>query len=264
MPLPVVLVFSGADPSGGAGIQADIEAVASMGCHAAVVTTAVTVQNTQGVRGFQTLGADLIQDQAAAIFDDMPVRAVKTGMLASAATIKVIAELMAARPSLPLVVDPVMTAGSGDPLSDNDCLAAMRDMIAKATIVTPNLPELEQLAPNATTLQDAAKALAALGCRHLLVTGTHGADDPVINRLFDAGELVSELHWPRLEGNYHGSGCTLAAALAAQLAHGVALTEAVSAAQAYTWQSLAHANALGQGQYIPDRFFWATRRWQHE
>ena len=273
---PIVLCFSGADPCGGAGTQADIESISSMGGHAITVTTALTVQNSRGVERYQTLDTDYLYAQAQALIQDMPLNAVKTGMLGGKSSVDCVANILQTLPNLPLVVDPVMAANSGAKLSDAGYASYLcQRLLPLATIITPNLPELYQLAPAAKTLAEACQILSENGCQYILVTGAHdpageSASQPgrssntVINRLFEYGELIDERPWPRLPGEYHGSGCTLAASLAAQLAKGQNIVTASTNAQDYTWHSLNAGQRLGQGQFHPDRFFWAAPGWQHD
>lgn len=259
MAKPTVLCFSGADPCGGAGTQADIEAIASMGGHAVTVTTALTVQNSQGVESYQASESDHLEAQAKALIADMTINAIKTGMLASKAVIKVVEKIINQQPNVAVVIDPVMASNSGNALSDNGYANALRDtLLPLAQIITPNLPELYQLAPNANNISDACNDISSLGCEYVLVTGAHDNDskDTVINRLYQNGELINEQTWDRLPGEYHGSGCTLAASLAAQLANNKSIIDAVTAAQDYTWHSLKFGVRLGKGQIHPDRFFW--------
>ena len=268
MKKPIVLCFSGADPSGGAGIQADIEAIASMGCHAATIITALTAQNSQGVKSFQTTDIDYLHTQADLLLADMQIDAIKTGMLATSAAVDAIIKIIITQPNIPLVVDPVMSGNIGGGLSHAGYAQTLsKSLLPLATIVTPNIPELYKLAPQGhvaakeNNLAEACKKISSSGCQYVLVTGAH-EDDPnnnqeVVNRLFKNGELIDKQTWPRLPGEYHGSGCTLASSLAALLAKKIDIVEAVHAAQDYTWRSLNAGQALGKGQQHPDRFFWA-------
>lgn len=259
MAKPIILCFSGADPCGGAGTQADIEAIASMGGHAVTVTTALTVQNSQGVESYQASEANHLQAQAKVLIDDIPINAIKTGMLASKSAINVVKKIITQQPNVAVIIDPVMTSNSGNALSDNGYANALRDtLLPLAHIVTPNLPELYKLAPKAKNISDACDYISSLGCEYVLVTGTHDTDskDTVINRLYQSGQLINEQTWGRLPGEYHGSGCTLAASLAALVANNKSIIDAVTAAQDYTWHSLKFGVSLGKGQMHPDRFYW--------
>jgi hydroxymethylpyrimidine/phosphomethylpyrimidine kinase len=258
--LPVVLVFGGHDPSGGAGVGADIQTLASLGCHAAAVVTAVTVQDTVGVKSYAAVDSDLVIAQARAVLEDMPVAAFKTGMLASIANLTVIAGILEDYPDVPLVVDPVLASGRGDPLAEGPYEEALRGLLLpQTTLATPNSLEARRLAPDADTLDACAQELLATGCQYLLVTGTHENTAHVINRLYGDQRLLETYNWERLKGSFHGSGCTLAAACAASLAHGLEPPQAAAEAQEYTWHTLRHGLRLGMGQPLPDRLYWTRR-----
>jgi len=239
---PCVLVFSGLDPSGGAGIQADIEAIAAQGAHALPIVTALTVQDNQRVHEVAPVDAGLITRQAALLLETMPIRALKLGIpgnLANADAIAgIVLQLRARQPALPVVLDPVLASGHGDPLARGDALAALSPLLALATVLTPNLPE--------------AAALGRTDVPHVLVTGGHGDGDEVCNR-WHSREGVREWRWPRLPGEFHGSGCTLAATLAARLALGDTMAQALERAQRCCNQALADAYAIADGQQIPRR-----------
>jgi hydroxymethylpyrimidine/phosphomethylpyrimidine kinase len=239
---PCVLVFSGLDPSGGAGIQADIEAIAAQGAHALPIVTALTVQDNERVHEVVPVDAALIARQAMLLVDTMPIRAVKIGIpgsLANAETVACIVQLLRTRtPTLPVVLDPVLASGRGDPLARGNALAALAPLLAVATVATPNLPE--------------AAALGAVACPHLLVTGGHGNEDEVVNR-WHSRDGVRDWRWPRLPGEFHGSGCTLASSLAARLALGDPMAQALDRAQRACNQALADAYAVTRGQRIPRR-----------
>ena len=259
---PAVLTFAATDPSGGAGIQADILTLSSMGCHPLSVITAITVQNTSGVEAISAVDADLVADQARAILEDIPVAAFKIGVLGSAENVAAVAEIVSDYPEIPLILDPVLASARGDEFANEETLSAIRELlIPQCTVITPNTPELRRLAleddEEALALEKLAMRLIELGCEYVLVTGTHEATADVINTVyFDKGILRSET-WPRLPGSYHGSGCTLASALAAAIARGLDIEEAAREAQEYTWQTLKFGFRPGMGQLVPDRMFWA-------
>ncbi|NTV10731.1 MAG: hydroxymethylpyrimidine/phosphomethylpyrimidine kinase [Zoogloea sp.] len=263
--IPIVLSFAASDPTGGAGIQADLLTAASMGCHPLSVITALTVQDTAGVDDILAIDDEFVADQARTVLEDMPVRAFKLGVMGSVENIAAIAEIVSDYPDVPLVLDPVLTSGRGDELANEDMLAAIRELILpQATIVTPNSQEVRRLAEEdgddegeEPTLAECAARLIATGCEYVLVTGTHEQTPQVVNTLYDASGVVRRDAWERLPGSYHGSGCTLASALASALAHGMDVREAVREAQEFTWQTLAAGFRPGMGQSIPDRFFWA-------
>src|ERR1700675_1695473 len=221
---PLVMTFAASDPSGGAGIQADILTLASMGCHPLSVLTAITVQHTRGVEA--------------------------------------VSEILSGYPDVPLVLDPVLASGRGDELANDEMLHAMRELLLpQTTILTPNSLEARRLADtddeDEPLLSVCAQRLIEIGCEFVLITGTHEPTLQVVNTLYGKNGVVRTDTWQRLPGTYHGSGCTLASAIAAMLANGLELPEAVREAQDYTWHALQKAYRPGMGQFLPDRLFWA-------
>ena len=260
--LPAVLTFAASDPTSGAGIQADLLALASMGCYPLSVITAITVQDTAGVESFLPIDPDWVADQARCLLEDMPVAAFKMGMLGSTEIVTMVAEVVSDYPDVPLVLDPVLASGRGDEFAGEDMILAIRELLVpQSTVITPNIPELRRLAGEEDNeeagLAECAQKLLDSGCEYVLVTGTHDSTPEVVNTLYHRGGVLRSDSWQRLPGSYHGSGCTLAAALAANLARGLDIGDAVYEAQDYTWQALSHAFRPGMGQYLPDRFFWA-------
>lgn len=262
--LPIVLVFAATDPSGGAGIQADILTLSSMGCHPLSVITAVTIQDTMGVEDVLPIDAEWVADQARCVLEDMPVTVFKVGLLGSVEAIAAIAEVVSDYPDIPLVLDPVLASGRGDELASEDMISAMRELlIPQTTLITPNSLEVRRLAQDDSNenddpdLNECARRLLNLGCEYVLVTGTHENTAQVVNTLHDQQGVVRSDSWQRLPGIFHGSGCTLASAVAATIANGLGVPEAVRDAQEYTWQTLKFAYRTGMGQLIPDRLFWA-------
>ena len=255
---PVVLAFAASDPTGGAGIQADLLTLASLGCHPLSVLTGLTVQDTRGVESLLAIEPALVERQARHVLRDIPVAAFKLGVLGSAGNAQAIAAIFAEHPRTPVVLDPVLASGRGDALADAASLEALRSaLLPHATVLTPNSLEARRLAGAApdADLAACARELARLGCKYVLVTGTHEAGAEVVNTLYNANGVVREDRWQRLPGSYHGSGCTLASAIAALLARGMEVDQAVRQAQEYTWKSLAAGFSPGHGQAIPDRFF---------
>lgn len=266
---PIVLAFAASDPSGGAGIQADILTLSSMGCHALSVITAITVQDTAGVEDVLPIEAEWVNDQARLILEDMPVAAFKVGLIGSVENVAVIAEIVADYPDIPLILDPVLASGRGDDLSSEEIVDAVRELlIPHTTILTPNSIEARRLAAEDEEenpgLETCARRLLDMGAGYVLITGTHENTTEVVNTLYGSEGVLRADSWERLPGSYHGSGCTLASAIAAMLANGLELPEAVREAQEYTWQALAAAFQPGMGQYIPDRFFWAREAEEEE
>ena len=241
--VPTVLVFAGLDPGGGAGLAADILAVAAQGAHALPVATALTVQDNNRVYEVAPVASALVERQAQALIDVCDIRAVKIGIPGNRANAAAIAgllrQLRARDPRLPVVLDPVLASGNGDALARGDAAAALAELQPLASLAVQNLPE--------------AGALGANRCEHLLVTGGHGDGEAVVNRWLRGGATLAEWRWPRLPGEYHGNGCTRAAAVAARLAHGEPMLGAFERAQASCRQALAQSFAIAPGQRIRGR-----------
>ncbi|MCX7157316.1 MAG: hydroxymethylpyrimidine/phosphomethylpyrimidine kinase [Rhodocyclales bacterium] len=265
---PIVLTFAASDPTGGAGLQADILTLASLGCHPLSVVTAITVQDTAGVEGVLPLDADWVADQARALLEDMPVAAFKLGMLGSVEIIAAIAEVISDYPEIPVILDPVLASGRGDQFADEQMIEAMIGLLLpQTTLLTPNSLEARRLAQEIGEaggdtdlepgLAGCAHRLINAGCEYVLITGTHEGTPQVVNTLYGSHGTVRTDRWDRLPGSYHGSGCTLASAIAAHFASGVNVADAVMAAQEYTWRTLAAGFRPGMGQFIPDRMFWS-------
>ena len=259
---PIVLAFAATDPSGGAGLQADILTLASMGCHPLSVVTAATIQDTMGVEDIMALDPEWVADQARCVLEDMPVNAIKIGVLGSVENITAIAEVVSDYPEVPLVLDPILASGRGDELATEEMISALRELlIPQTTIITPNSIEARRLVQEdgdeELELAECARRLLALGCEYVLITGTHENTSQVVNTLYGQEGVIRTDRWDRLPGSYHGSGCTLASAIAATIANGLSIGDAVKDAQEYTWQTLKAAFRPGMGQHIPDRLFWA-------
>lgn len=260
---PIVLTFAASDPSGGAGLQADILTLASMGCHPLSVVTAITVQDTIGVEDVLPMDAEWVADQARCVLEDMPVAAFKIGMIGSVENAAAIAEIVADYPDVPLILDPVLASGRGDELASEDLLDAIREiLIPQCTLITPNSLEARRIAAeegdeeDEPSLVQCARRIVDMGCEYVLITGTHENTPQVVNTLYSEDGVVRADNWQRLPGSYHGSGCTLASAIAAVIAHGVDIPDAVREAQEYTWQTLKAGFRPGMGQHLPDRLFW--------
>jgi len=236
---PLVLTFAASDPTGGAGLQADLLTIAAMGCHPLSVLTAFTVQDTHGVTSVHPIDAERVRAQAQALLVEMKVAAVKLGVLGSPENAQAIASLL---PDVPVVLDPVLASARGDPLASAQTAAIL---LAKAAVATPNTSEAKALG--------GVKAILAAGCRYVLITGTHDETPDVVNVLHDGSGVVREDRWPRLPGSYHGSGCTLASAIACSLARGNAMPQAVREGQEFTYRALQRGFRPGAGQFIPRR-----------
>ena len=261
---PIVLVFAATDPSGGAGLHADILTLSSLGCHPLSVITAITIQDTLRVEDKLPIDAEWVADQARCVLEDAQVSVFKVGLLGSVEAIAAIAEVVSDYPQVPLVLDPVIASGGGDELASDDMVEAMCELlIPQTTVLTPNSHEARRLAfedseePEASGLDECATRLLDMGAEYVLVTGTHENTTQVTNSLYGGSGLIRSDSWQRLPGSYHGSGCTLAAAVAATIANGLDIPDAVRDAQEYTWQTLKYAYRTGMGQLIPDRLFWA-------
>lgn len=256
MSKPNILVIAGHDPSGGAGIHADIEAVHGLGGFAATLITGLTVQNSHNVTGFELVDIDLLMRQSEALLEDMDFQAVKIGMTGSPVTVAFVAHVLDQLPGVPVVLDPVLAAEAGGALTesgDGDSVPAalMRELAPRCTLATPNLPEALELSGQ-SDLDGAGRALTAAGCPATLITGSHDDTPGVRNHLFTANGKRS-WEWERLQGSFHGSGCTLASAIATYLGHGEPLEQALEHAQRYVQSSLARAWQPGRGQQVPDR-----------
>lgn len=260
---PIVLSFSASDPSGGAGLQADILTLSSMGCHPVSVVTAITVQDTLGVEDVLPMDPEWVADQARCVLEDMPVSVFKVGLIGSVENIAAIAEVVADYPDIPLILDPVLASGRGDELANDDMLMALQEMlIPQTTLLTPNSLEARRIAQldgddDDPDLAECARRIIEMGCEFVLITGTHENTAQVVNTLYGESGILRSDTWPRLPVSYHGSGCTLASAIAASVAHGLDIPDAVKDAQEYTWQTLKAGFRPGMGQFIPDRLFWA-------
>ncbi|MGC4406288.1 hydroxymethylpyrimidine/phosphomethylpyrimidine kinase [Methyloversatilis sp. MC4-4] len=281
------MCFSATDPTGGAGMQADLMTLSALGCHPLTVVTAVTVQDSAGVEEVVPMDDDLLVDQARVLLADMPVAAFKIGVMGSIENIAAIAEIISDYPDVPVVLDPVLSSGRGDELADEDMVIALQELLLPlTTVLTPNSLEARRLAQAddeddddgddfadededddidedddgrrtvSPTLEQCARQLIAAGCGHVLLTGTHESTTRVANVLYGRNGVIRRDEWDRLPGSYHGSGCTLASALAAWLAHGLDVGEAAHAAQEYTWRTLQAGFRPGMGQHLPDRFFF--------
>lgn len=246
---PVVLCISGHDPSGGAGIQADIEAVAALGCHAATLITCLTVQDSARVVELYPVQTRMLSEQAQLIMQDYRIAVIKVGLLGSMETASSVLEIRQQLPHIPMVLDTVLSSGSGQSMS---AVEFLEPLLPLSTLITPNRREARALSGESTP-DTCAEKLLRTGCKAVLITGAdESSHDQVTNTLYTANQ-TRHWQWPKLAGSYHGSGCTLAASVAANLAKGQALADAVGNAQEYTWNSLKHGFQPGSGQHIPRR-----------
>jgi hydroxymethylpyrimidine/phosphomethylpyrimidine kinase len=238
--------------------------LSSMGCHPLSVVTAITIRDTAGVEDVMAVDAEWVAGQARSVLEDMPVAVFKIGLLGSVEAIAAIAEVVSDYPDIPLVLDPVLASGRGDEPASDELVMAMRELLVpQTTVITPNSLEARRLAVDAEDDSDdpapaeCARRILDFGCQYVLVTGTHDNTAAVLNTLHSIDGVVRTDEWQRLPGRFLGAGSTLSAALAATLANGLPMAEAVRDAQEYTWQALKLAYRPGMGHRVPDRLFWA-------
>lgn len=260
--LPVVLSLACSDPSGGGGNVGAALSIAAAGAHAACVTTGLSVRDTRNVERFWPVEAELIDEQARAVLEDLPVSAFHVGTLADARTAAMVAALVADYPSVPVVLDPDLYGGRDDGQIDEDLIGALCELLLpQCALFIPNSIEARLLADDqesdgpaaGRSLAECAQILLDSGCEHVLITGSHEPTAQVINTLYGIRGVVRTDAWERLSGSYLGAGITLSAAITARLARGEALSDAARSAQAYVWQTLANAQQLGMGRRIPHR-----------
>lgn len=261
---PLILTFGVTDPVGAIGIQADLASFAAMGCHGLSVITAILIGDTTRIEDMQIIDADWVADQARVVLEDMPVAAFKVGVLGSIENVSVIAEIVSDYPDIPLILDPFSTAMPDQGPDSEDLLIAMRELlIPQTTLLLLSMVELTRFAetwrePSTDdTMALDTKRIIDLGCEYLFVTGTPGDVHDVSNTLFNESGIVRHDHWQRQSGSFLGAGTTLSATVSAMLANGLDVPEAVFEAQEFTVAALAHAQRLGMGKLIPDRYFWA-------
>ena len=251
---PVVLALSGHDPSGAAGIQADIEATARAGCHCVSVITSLTAQNTSEFRAMEPQSPAQFREQLGLLTEEIRVDACKIGLIGSSQLVEVIADYLRDA-NCPVVLDPILGSGTGANLALPGLVPKLVDyLFPHTTVITPNLEEALAL----TGCNDTIKALHALldlGCDTALITGADNGRGELLNTWMDNTREVHNYRWEKLPGVYHGSGCTLSAHLSGWLARGGSVRVAVEKAQEYTWHTLRNAHKTGKSQLHPDRFF---------
>jgi len=260
---PLILTFGAADPIGAVGIQADLASFAAMGCHGLSVLTSILIGDTTRIEDMQVVDADWVADQARVVLEDMPVAAFKVGAVGGIENVTAIAEIVSDYPDVPLILDPFLSA-LPDPGSDGeDVLVAIRELlIPQTTLLLLSAVELARFAEtwrepaNDDTLAVDAMRVIDMGCEYLFVTGTPSDVHQVANMLFDDSGMLRHDTWQRLPGSFSGAGSTLSATVAAMLANGVDVPEAVFEAQEFTNSTLANAHRLGMGKLTPDRYFW--------
>jgi len=253
---PIILSISGHDPSGGAGIQADIETINDLDCQACSIISCLTVQDSSSVQRLIPLSADDMLEQADMLFNDMPIAVIKIGLCGSTDAVLAIEKILQSHPNIPVVFDPVLACGDGTALAS---AALIKDLIQRliplATVLTPNSLEASKLLATSAnhSIEKNALELLALGPKYVLITGGHLSGEHVSNQLFHQQQLISTCQWPRQPGEFHGTGCTLASAIAALIALGNPIPEAVEQAQAYANQAIKQAHQVGKGQAFLNR-----------
>lgn len=259
MKKPAVLVVAGLDPSGGAGIQADIQAITALGAHPLPVISCLTVQDTRDVHASEAVDPELIKRQLDCLNDDIEIAAIKTGALGQSAIVTVLADFLRRRAPLPLIIDPVIRATGGGQLADEALIETLRStLFPLAELLTPNGPELARLGNAADPQEAAERLLRREKVSALLTTGGHGSGDLLTNRLEYRDGRSREWQLRRLPGEYHGTGCTFASAIAARRACGDDLETAISRAQRYVSETLTYALSVGKGHPIPHRIAYDT------
>jgi hydroxymethylpyrimidine/phosphomethylpyrimidine kinase len=255
--LPVVLSFNVHDSSGASGITADIEAINSQACRSASVITCLSVQDSQMVSSLIPIDADIIVQSARAVLEDVPVDAIKIGLIGSDEGVEVIDEILQDYSNIPVVYDPMLMSSNGMELAEDDVIDAIRELlIPRCNIMTLSSEEAGMLLPEADNPAAMMNGLMNKGCDHVLLSGRREVGETVINKLYHNYRVIEQYEWPRLTQEFYGAGCTLSAALAALLARGVDCLNACQEAQNYCWQCLNHASRYGMGQLQPNRFYW--------
>ncbi|GAB1262637.1 bifunctional hydroxymethylpyrimidine kinase/phosphomethylpyrimidine kinase [Aurantivibrio plasticivorans] len=257
---PVVMSLSSHDPSGNAGIQADIETVASLGCHCTPVITALCAKDTQALRDIAPTDTSLVISQARAILEDMPVKAIKLGLMASVENVEAIHTILSDYPQIPVVVSPVIAEYNNELYNAKAILRATKTLLMpRATVATPDVVEAFELAQSADTADACAFEILETGCQYVLVSGSSRNQHHYENTLYADRRILRQYKWPRLKLVSHGAGATLSASIAAYLAHGSRVEDAVEQAQQFTWRALSASRRLGMGHQTPNRMHWADR-----
>lgn len=260
---PLILSFNANDPVGAVGLQADLASFAAMGCHGLSVVTTLLIGDTTRIEDSQVIDVDCVADQARVVLEDMPVAAFKVGAVGSIENVSAIAEIVADYPDIPLILDPFLSALPDRSEDSEDLLVAIRELlIPQTTVLVTSAVELGRLAETwrepttDDTLTADAMRLIDLGCEYLFVTGTPSDVHDVANILFSDSGVVRQDNWQRISGSFSGAGTTLSATIAALLANGLEVPEAIFEAQEFTVAALTHAHRLGMGKLVPDRYFW--------
>lgn len=261
---PLILTFGATDPVGAIGVQADLASFAAMGCHGLSVVTAILIGDTAKIEDMQVVDSDWVADQARVLLEDMPVAAFKIGFCGCVENVAAIAEIVSDYPDVPLILDPFSTAIPDQGADGDELVMAIRELLLpQTTVLMLSALELTRLAETwressaeDSLMPDAAKIIET-GCEFLFVTGTPSDMHDIANTLLDDSGMLRNDYWPRQAGSFSGAGNTLSATIAALLANGLDVPEAVLEAQEFTNAALLHAHRLGMGKLMPDRFFWA-------
>ena len=253
---PIVLSISGHDPTGGAGIQADAESITHFDCHPCSIITCLTVQDSTTVHRLIPTSADNIIHQAKALFNDMPISVIKIGLTGSVSTIRAIVKILRLYPHTPVVFDPVLACGDGTPLASTELINTIKsELLPLTTVLTPNSIEASQLAglKEGCTINSLGLTLLKSGSDFVLITGGHVSGSIIRNHLFNLHKNIETYESIRQIGNFHGTGCTLASSIAALMAKGYSVPDAVESAQTYVNNAIEQASQFGKGQYFPNR-----------
>ena len=255
--VPVVLSFSSLDPTGGTGIHSDIEAIGALGAHCAPVICSIIPQDSLSIQRVAPIPATLVTEQARAILEDMPVKAIKIGFIGSLDNIQAIHSILRQYPHIPVILDPLFIE-TETPLYNAEMIEAMRLLIFPlTTLCAANTKEVKNFTAGADSLEACVHELLASELQYVLLTGRHEHTPDIINRLYGSHRLLQTYHWPRFSTNIRGAGCTLTASIAALFAQGMEHQTAIYRAQAYTWDCLHHHYRIGMGNPISNRLFWA-------
>ncbi len=256
-PASTVLSFNFHDATGASGLGADVEAIASQGCHPCTVVTCLSVQDSQSVSSLIPVDDDIIVQSARAVLEDNPVATIKIGLVGSEEGVEAIHEILVDYPRTPVVLDPQLLASNGMQLAEDPVVEALRELLVpRAGLITLNSAEAAMLIPEADNLNAMMQGLMDAGCDHVLLSGRRESGEKLSNTLYHNFRIIEQYEWPRLKGDFYGAGCTLSASLAALLAQGLDVIAACAEAQNYCWQSLKSSTRFGMGQNQPSRFYW--------
>lgn len=258
---PIVMAFSANDPTGGGGIQADIETLFSLGCHCASVMTMVTAQDTREIKDYGVIPAGLVIEQARVVLEDMPIAAFKVGLLGSVENASAIHTLLRDYPHIPVIFHPCINNKLRTSKEQADFISAITSLLFPlSTILIVDSNTAQQLTPGADTLDACAHKLLEHGSKYVLITGVHEVTPTVTNLLYSNHELLKSFSWERLPEQFHGCGCTLSASIAGFVAQGFEIINAAFQGQAYTLECLKQGTRLGMGSQLPNRFAWLEKK----